>query len=123
LESLTDSFKLLLYIDKYAERRLVEVRLEDAVAAVERTIGSDIEDVVPAAKISSGAGAGFESLAGKGNKPKGFFVQIKLVGPLESALFTMFFMGGALEPLHHPLRKGIVPSIPFQDRRFDSRFH
>ena len=78
----TYGFKLLLHVHENAEGGLVKVSLEDAVAAIKRTIRANIEDLIPAAEILSGSRTGFEKLTGKRDQPKGFFVQIKLVGPL-----------------------------------------
>jgi len=97
--------------------------LEDAVAAIKGTIRADVEDLVPAAEILPGSGAGFEKLTGKRKEPKSFFVRIKPVEALQRQCPIHSDPTGALELLHNPLRKRIFFSILFENRGFNLKIH
>ena len=50
-------------IDEDTEPRLVEVGLQDAVNAVHRAVHAGINDLIVAAAVFLGAGAGFKKVA------------------------------------------------------------
>ena len=123
LKRLTNFFKLLLQVHENTQRRLVKISLQDAVAAIERTIRANIENLIPAAKILSGSRTGFEKLTGKRDQAKGFFVQLELPRPVRSGFIFTFTHSEALETVHSSVGKGIFFSILLKDCRFDFKIH
>jgi hypothetical protein len=114
---------LLLQVHENTQRRLVKISLQDAVAAIERTIRANIENLIPAAKILSGSRTGFEKLTGKRDQAKGFFVQLELPRPVRTGCIFTFTHREALETVHGSAGKGIFFSIRLKDCRFDFKIH
>jgi hypothetical protein len=61
-------FNLILYIVKVyvdGNKGIVKISLKDTVTAINRAVGNNIDDPIPAAKLSGGGGTFLDQLAGR----------------------------------------------------------